>query len=206
MKTVDVEGLSESERTSRLLKGLTQYGYKIQIDNFIRLLQSRGLTPVVAGLKEHKMASIGAYEKPVMISYSVCKINVECAFYVSQMRTDPVADPEKFPEKRFIIQSIGEFNAWLTAFFEGGTAKLFSENCCECKHFRMWKPQEEWCTVHKERVNPFGHCRTFEILSRYNGELSVFNKELCRKNAADYANSMKKMRPAGKIYLEEKDE
>ena len=113
MKTVDVEGLSESERTSRLLKGLTQYGYKIQIDNFIRLLQSRGLTSVVAGLKEHKMASIGAYEKPVMISYSVCKINGECAFYVSQMRTDPVADPEKFPEKRFIIQSIGEFNAWL---------------------------------------------------------------------------------------------
>jgi hypothetical protein len=26
--------------------------------------------------------------------------------------------------------------------------------CCECRHFRMWKPQEMYCTVKKNVVDP----------------------------------------------------
>ena len=26
--------------------------------------------------------------------------------------------------------------------------------CCDCKHFRMWKPQPEYCTVLKGKVDP----------------------------------------------------
>jgi len=28
------------------------------------------------------------------------------------------------------------------------------KQCCICKHFRMWKPQESYCTVHKQIVDP----------------------------------------------------
>jgi len=27
-------------------------------------------------------------------------------------------------------------------------------DCCICKHFRMFKPEPEWCTVKKMRVDP----------------------------------------------------
>ena len=34
--------------------------------------------------------------------------------------------------------------------------------CCDCSHFRMWKPQPEWCTEKKERVNPLNcNCPMF---------------------------------------------
>lgn len=26
--------------------------------------------------------------------------------------------------------------------------------CCECKHFRMWKPKKCWCTIKKVQVKP----------------------------------------------------
>lgn len=26
--------------------------------------------------------------------------------------------------------------------------------CCMCRHFRMWKPQESYCTFKKTTVNP----------------------------------------------------
>jgi hypothetical protein len=28
------------------------------------------------------------------------------------------------------------------------------EHCCICSHFRMWKPQESYCTVKKTSVEP----------------------------------------------------
>lgn len=28
------------------------------------------------------------------------------------------------------------------------------EDCCICRHFRMWKPQPKYCTVKKEIVDP----------------------------------------------------
>jgi hypothetical protein len=30
----------------------------------------------------------------------------------------------------------------------------FIRNCCICKHFRMWKPEPEYCTKKKAVVNP----------------------------------------------------
>ncbi len=30
--------------------------------------------------------------------------------------------------------------------------------CCDCKHFRMWKPEPEYCTVKKSRVDPLKTC------------------------------------------------
>ena len=26
--------------------------------------------------------------------------------------------------------------------------------CCDCRHFRMWKPEPEYCTKKKTRVDP----------------------------------------------------
>jgi len=28
------------------------------------------------------------------------------------------------------------------------------DTCCNCRHFRMWKPEREYCTVKKTQVNP----------------------------------------------------
>ena len=28
------------------------------------------------------------------------------------------------------------------------------EDCCNCKHFRMFKPMSEYCTIKKARVEP----------------------------------------------------
>jgi hypothetical protein len=77
--------------------------------------------------------------------------------------------------------------------------KPLAQSCCECKHFRMFKPQLEWCTSRKERVNPFGHCKRFVMRARYRGVWSVFDREHCRESAESYAKSVK---DAGVTYLE----
>jgi len=37
------------------------------------------------------------------------------------------------------------------------------ETCCDCKHFRMWKPAAKYCTVTKTVVNPLAKgCQEYE--------------------------------------------
>ena len=40
------------------------------------------------------------------------------------------------------------------------------EDCCNCKHFRMFKPMSEYCTIKKARVEP---------LLKRNGNVPVSN-------------------------------
>jgi hypothetical protein len=37
--------------------------------------------------------------------------------------------------------------------------------CCECKHFRMFKPIESYCTIKKQQVSPIGEpvCEKYDI-------------------------------------------
>lgn len=36
---------------------------------------------------------------------------------------------------------------------EGRQVKI-SRVCCDCRHFRMWKPKERYCTVKRDIVSP----------------------------------------------------
>jgi len=38
--------------------------------------------------------------------------------------------------------------------------------CCDCGHFRMWKPEPEFCTVKKARVDPLKKRENCFILRR----------------------------------------
>ena len=40
----------------------------------------------------------------------------------------------------------------------------YDKMCCDCKHFRMWKPQESYCTEKKTVVNPlYCNCPMFTL-------------------------------------------
>ena len=38
--------------------------------------------------------------------------------------------------------------------------------CCDCKHFRMWKPKESYCTVKKEVVDPLAENEPCYVLRK----------------------------------------
>lgn len=40
------------------------------------------------------------------------------------------------------------------------------QSCCECRHFRMWKPEPEFCTMKKVRVDPLAEGENRFILRR----------------------------------------
>ena len=59
-----------------------------------------------------------------------------------------------------------------------------SRLCCDCSHFRMWKPEERYCTVEKDVVNPLAAgCDKFKRRKGLNyldfdkGKLEVFKIE-----------------------------
>jgi len=40
------------------------------------------------------------------------------------------------------------------------------KQCCICKHFRMWKPKECYCTLKKQIVDPLGKDKDCFILRK----------------------------------------
>lgn len=176
LKTIYVEGLSNEERTKVLQDGLEQYGYKIETTEFFRILTSVGLGHLVSGLMQRKEAIVGDLTTPTMTAYGVRKLNGHCAFFISVMRTG-LSDTL---ENRCVVETEEEYNQWLTAFMSGVTSKGLIpsmgekiepgtgcekkqvmprndgiiETCCDCRHFRMWKPEPEYCTLMKTTVKP----------------------------------------------------
>lgn len=297
MRTIIVEGLSDQQRTEELQKTLEQYGYRVPTEKFFEIMTSVGLGNIVSGLRERKEATVGPLTKPNMVTYGVRRLNGECAFFISILRTTS----EGIPENRMIIETEEEFNSWLNNFrdaltsglhvpmigkkvpsmhlntqymelsglflkmeklldkmqkaycklpnddkrmnpllldlevaFMAGVFKIGEihgrkvstpipgqddvsfllgfedtpfekrprlEDCCSCSHFRMFKPQPEWCTSKKERVNPFGHCKNFTFSKHLNrrGAPTHFDKEICKEQAETYAKGVK---DAGVTYLE----
>lgn len=120
MKTIDVEGFSDEKRTEALQKALEQYGYRVPTEKFFETLTSVGLGNIVSALRERKEATIGPLTRPNMTTYGVRRLNGECAFFVSILRTGS----EGLPETRMIIETEEEFNTWLNSFRDNLTSRL----------------------------------------------------------------------------------
>jgi hypothetical protein len=43
------------------------------------------------------------------------------------------------------------------------------KTCCDCSHFRMWKPIKQFCTIKKVEVEPFSNCENYKLRRGLNG-------------------------------------